>query len=84
MTETYGARDIVRNPSLLRIDPHESFIVEDKKAHKQLGVYLGTELAEEFFEYKQKQKLLKSAMKIKESAKVENALLEESLDDNLH
>ncbi|HFU74930.1 MAG TPA: hypothetical protein ENK66_01660 [Arcobacter sp.] len=80
---TYGARDIVRNPSLLRIDSQGSFIVEDKKMHKQLGVYLGSGLAEEFFAYLQKQKLLKSAMKIKASATKENQLLNESLDDGL-
>lgn len=83
MPVTYGARDIVRNPSLLRIDPRDSFIVEDKKAHKQLGIYLGADLAEEFFDYVDKQKLLKSAMKIKESASRENTFLEESIDDGL-
>lgn len=83
MIETYGARDIVRNPSLLRIDPTDSFIVEDKKAHKRLGIYLGAELAEEFFAYVQKQKLLKSAIKIKESATKENQLIEGSVDDGL-
>jgi len=83
MVETYGARDIVRNPSLLRINPTDSFIVEDKKAHKRLGIYLGSALAEEFFNYIDKQKLLKSAMKIKESASYENSLIEESSDDGL-
>ena len=34
MTAVYGSREIVRNPSLLRIDENDSFIVEDKKAHK--------------------------------------------------
>lgn len=83
MTMTYGTRDIVRNPSLLRIESTESFIVEDKKAHKRLGVYLGVDLAQEFFDYIHKQKLLKSAMKIKESARHENSLLDESSDDGL-
>ena len=83
VSKIFGTREIVRNPSLLRINPNESFIIEDKKAHKRLGIYLGTELAKEFFEFKQKQKLLDSAKKIKESAKKENALLESSLDDEL-
>ena len=83
MDKIYGTREIVRNPSLLRINPDESFIIEDKKAHNQLGVYLGTELAKEFFEYKQKQRLLKSAKKIKASANLENTLLEATLDDEL-
>jgi len=51
MYMTYGTRDIIRNPSLLRIDTRDSFIVEDKKAHKQLGIYIGTDLAKEFFAY---------------------------------
>ena len=59
METIYGARDIVRNPSLLRIDSQDSFIVEDKKAHKRLGIYLGVKLAEEFFAYKKREKLLK-------------------------
>ncbi len=83
MGNTYGARDIVRNPSLLRIEPEESFVVEDKKAHKRLGVYLGTKLAEEFFAYRKKEALLKAAYRIKESAAKENTALEESLDDGL-
>lgn len=43
------------------------FIVEDKKAHKRLGIYLGVALAEEFFAYKKREKLLNAARKIKES-----------------
>ncbi|SFZ97763.1 hypothetical protein MNB_SV-5-133 [hydrothermal vent metagenome] len=83
MNVVYGARDIVRNPSLLRIDSNESFIVEDKKAHKRLGIYLGVDLAEEFFSYKKKDKLLNAAKKIKENAIKENLLLDESVDDGL-
>ena len=81
MTIRYGTRDIVRNPSLLRIGANDSFIVEDKKAHKRLGVYVGVDLAQEFFDYIHKQKLLKSAMKIKSSATAENSFLEESIGD---
>ncbi len=83
MEKVYGTREIVRNPSLLRIEPTESIIIEDKKSHKKLGVYLGVELAEEFFAYKEKQKLLKAAKKIKHSAKEESETLEASLDDEL-
>jgi len=79
----YGAREIVRNPSLLRIDPKESFIIEDKKSHKQLGIYLGVDLAKEFLAYRHKQKLLESAHKIKASATKENNLLDESVADGL-
>ncbi len=83
MNEVFGAREIVRNPSLLRIDPDDSFIVEDKKAHKRLGIYLGANLAQEFFDYKKREELLKSAKKIKEHALEENMLLEGSIDDGL-
>ena len=83
MSDIFGARDIVRNPSLLKIDPDESFIVEDKKAHKQLGIYLGTNLAREFFEYQKRKALLDSARKIKENASKENELLEGSINDGL-
>jgi len=83
MSGVYGARDIVRNPSLLRIDPNDSFIVEDKKAHKKLGIYLGIEVAEKFFEYKKKEALLSSARKIKESASKEMKDLEGTLNDGL-
>ncbi|NOQ29845.1 MAG: hypothetical protein GQ570_01855 [Helicobacteraceae bacterium] len=83
MNAVYGSREIVRNPSLLRIDANESFIVEDKKAHKTLGVYLGVELANEFFKYTQKQKLLSSARKIKDSASEEVALLNGTDEDGI-
>ena len=83
MTNVYGSRDIIRNPSLLRIDENDSFIVEDKKAHKTLGVYLGTKLAEEFFNYTKKQELLKSAQKIKNSANEEFLKLEGTLNDGI-
>lgn len=84
MNTIYGARDIVRNPSLLRIDANDSYIIEDKKAHKRLGIYLGVELAEKFFEYTKKQELLESAKKINESALKENELLDGSITDELH
>ncbi|WP_428024630.1 hypothetical protein [Arcobacter sp.] len=83
MTQKYGSRDIIRNPSLLRIDENDSFVVEDKKAHKTLGVYLGTKLAEEFFNYTQKRELLKSALKIKNSANKEFEELEGTLNDGI-
>jgi hypothetical protein len=80
---TYGSRDIIRNPSLLRIDGNESFVVEDKKAHKTLGIYLGVKLAEDFFKYTKKQELLKSAQKIKNSAKTEFDELTGTLGDGI-
>ena len=83
MTTKYGSRDIIRNPSLLRIEENDSFIIEDKKAHKTLGVYLGTKLAEEFFNYTKKQELLKSAQKIKKSASEEFLKLEGTLNDGI-
>jgi hypothetical protein len=83
MTNVYGSRDIIRNPSLLRIDENDSFIVEDKKAHKTLGVYLGTKLAEDFFNYAKKQELLTSAQKIKNSANEEFKNLSETIDDGI-
>ena len=83
MTEIYGSREIVRNPSLLRIKDNESFIIEDKKAHKTLGIYLGVKLANDFFKYNKQQELLKSARKIKENAKNELYLLDGVVDDGL-
>jgi len=83
MTEVYGSREIVRNPSLLRIKENESFIVEDKKAHKTLGIYLGVKLANDFFKYTKKQELLKSAKMIKENSKNELSLLDGVLDDGI-
>ena len=62
---------------------NDSFIIEDKKAHKTLGVYLGTKLAEEFFNYTKKQELLKSAQKIKKSASEEFLKLEGTLNDGI-
>lgn len=83
MATIYGSRDIIRNPSLLRIEENDSFIVEDKKAHKTLGVYLGTKLAEEFFSYTKKKALLQSARKIKNSANEELKKLEGTLNDGI-
>lgn len=81
MKTTYGARDIVRNPSLLKIAAHDSIVIEDKKSHKTLGIYLGIELANEFLEYRKKSKLLEAGRKIKNSASLENKNLEGTLDD---
>ena len=83
MSVSYGARDISRNPSLLRIADNENFIIEDKKSHKQLGVYMGMKLAKEFFEYKKKKALLDAAHKIKKSADKEYNALEGTVDDGL-
>ena len=83
MTQTVGTREILRNPSLLKIAPEETLIIEDKKAHKMLGMYIGVELAEEFMRYQEKAQLLKSAKKIASSTKQENAILEGALSDGL-
>ena len=83
MMTTYGARDITRNPSLLRINANDSYVIEDKKAHKTLGIYLGVNLAQDFFEYTKKQALLKSAHKIKHNSHHEYAVLEGTLSDGL-
>jgi len=83
MRQTVGAREILRNPSLLKIAPEATLIIEDKKAHKMLGMYIGVELAEEFMRYQEKAKLRKSAKKIVLSAKKENAELEGALSDGL-
>ena len=48
MTHSVGARDILRNPSLLRIAPTDTLVVEDKKSHKMLGLYIGTDTAKEW------------------------------------
>ena len=83
MFKSYGTREIVRNPSILRVAENESIIIEDKKAHKRLGVYIGNALADEFFAYLEKQKLLKSAKKIKKSAKNEYEILEGTISDGV-
>ena len=79
MSISYGVRDISRNPSLLRIGKDEEFTIEDKKSHKKLGVYIGMNLAEEFFAYKKKKELLDAANKIKLSAKSEYENMEGTL-----
>ena len=83
MTQIYGARDITRNPSLLRVDEYDSFEVHDKKSNQTLGVYLGVKLAEDFFRYQKKQELLKSARKIKQNAKDELTILDGTIDDGI-
>jgi predicted RNA-binding protein YlxR (DUF448 family) len=83
MSISYGARDITRNPSLLRIGKDDEFVIEDKKSHKKLGVYIGMNLAEEFFAYKKKKNLLDAAKKIKQSANVEYESMEGTLGDGL-
>jgi len=83
MSISYGARDISRNPSLLRIGANEEFLIEDKKSHKKLGLYIGMGLAEEFFAYKKKKKLLDAAKKIAQHAKSEYNSMEGTLSDGL-
>ncbi len=83
MSISYGIRDIIRNPSLLKIDSNQTYIIKDKKSNKTLGIYLGTDIAKEFFEYMEKKELLESAKKIKENAKKEYLEMEESLSDGL-
>ena len=65
----YGIREIVRNPALLKIAPDEVFIIEDKRTHTMMGLYLGPHKANEFLKAEEKEKMLASAMKIKESSK---------------
>ena len=81
--ETYGTREIVKNSSILRIDENDFFMVEDKKSHKQLGIYLGINLANQFLEFHRKERLLKSAEKIRENAKKESEYLSGTLNDGL-
>lgn len=83
MTQSVGARDILRNPSLLRIAPTDTLVVEDKKSHKMLGLYIGADTAKEFLEYQTRAKLLNSAKKIAASAKKEYEKLEGAVDDGI-
>jgi hypothetical protein len=83
MSDIYGIRDISKKPSLLKIDPHGSFIVEDKKSHKKLGVYMGMALAEEFMAYMEKKRLLDAAKKIRSDAEKAYESMEGSIDDGL-
>ena len=81
--KTYGARDIVRNPSLLRIKKDSYIGIEDKRERKVLGLYIGSALADEFLNYIEKKRLTQSARKIKDSSIEENLLLEGTIDDEL-
>lgn len=83
MTQSVGARDILRNPSLLRIAPTDTLVVEDKKSHKMLGLYIGADTAKEFLEYQARAKLLNSAKKIAASVKKEFQELEGAVDDGI-
>ena len=83
MTKKVGVREISRNPSLLRIGPGEMLEIEDRRAHKTLGLYIGAELAREFERFLRKEKLLQSARKIRESASEEYRELEGSTGDGL-
>jgi hypothetical protein len=83
MTQIMGSREILRNPSLLRIAPTDVIVIEDKRAHKMLGMYIGVEIAEDFVRFQQKEKLLKSAQKIATSAKEEYEFLEGTVSDGL-
>ncbi|MGE4295195.1 MAG: hypothetical protein AB7E49_05785 [Campylobacterales bacterium] len=83
MTQTVGAREILRNPSLLKIGPKDTLVVEDKRSHTMLGLYVGTELAEAFLAYQKKAKMLESAHKIAASSKAEYEALEGTIDDGL-
>jgi len=83
MMHTYGARELSRNPSLFRIDPEGVFAVEDKRAHRRLGLYLGADVADEFLAYRRRTQMLAAAEKIRESAVREYEELEATLDDGL-
>ncbi|MGD9969367.1 MAG: hypothetical protein AB7S65_02850 [Sulfuricurvum sp.] len=83
MTQVIGARELLRNPSLLRIAPNDTMVIEDKRSHTVLGMYIGAEIAEDFLRFQQKEKLLKSAQKIAASSKEEYEELEGTIDDGL-
>lgn len=83
MTQVIGARELLRNPSLLRIAPNETMVIKDKRSHTVLGMYIGAEIAEEFIRFQQKEKLLKSAQKIAASAQEEYEFLDGTIDDGL-
>ena len=83
MSDIYGIREISKKPSLLKIDPGASFIIEDKKSHKKLGVYMGMELAEEFMAYLRKKDLIEAAHRIQSHAKEEHKEIEGTIGDGL-
>lgn len=83
MTQVIGARELLRNPSLLRIAPNDTMVIEDKRSHTVLGMYIGAEIAEDFLRFQQKEKLLKSAQKIAASSKEEYEEMEGTIDDGL-
>jgi hypothetical protein len=58
-------------------------MVEDKKSHKKLGLYIGMELAEKFLEFQRKERLLESAKKIRENSKQESEIFEMVIDDGI-
>ncbi|MRI82809.1 MAG: hypothetical protein C6I00_00115 [Nitratiruptor sp.] len=72
----FSVREIARHPSLLKIEPWDMILIEDRKVHKILGLYIGAALAQEFELFLQRKRLLEAAQKIKESAKREYAKLE--------
>ncbi|MRJ03414.1 MAG: hypothetical protein GXO19_07555 [Epsilonproteobacteria bacterium] len=72
----FSVREIARHPSILKIDPWESILIEDRKLHKILGLYIGSELAKEFELFLQRKRLLDAAQRIKEAAKREYKKLE--------
>ncbi len=83
MSKSYGVRDIVRNPSILKIGAEEIVEIEDKRANKLLGIYIGKGLAKDFVSFLEKKSLLESAKRVKELAKNEYQDLEGTLSDGL-
>ncbi len=81
--KTFGTREIVRNPSILRIEKESYIKIEDKKQKKFLGLYIGEKLADEFLDYLKKKKIVESAKKIKQNSLNEYLLLEDAIDDGI-
>jgi len=83
MSKSYGVRDIARNPSILKIGSNEIVKIEDKRANRVLGIYIGRGLADEFVAFLEKKSMLESAKKIKDLSKREYEELEGTLTDGL-
>jgi len=83
MYKVCSIRDIVRNPAILKIDGSDIIEIEDKRAKKIVGFYIGKALGEEFIRFLEKKRMLESAKRIKECSLKEYKELEGSIEGGL-
>ena len=73
----------ITETSILKILKNSEILKIEDSTHKELGLFLNKELADEFFKYIEKKQLLESAKKIKTQSLKENLELEGSIDDGI-